>query len=128
MKSEFRFFIIFKIALIFKALCAQVVVGLRIDAETGQFVTDVENDMGMTPRQLGRYSSSQDTLKLQKDKKGQMKKVLSKLKKITKNVFRRKKLKPIKKEYNFSLELTLSCRLNSMNNFRKNLQSVLNLI
>ena len=81
MKSEFLFFIIFKITLIFKALCAQVVVGLRIDAETGQFVTDVENDMGMTPRQLGRYSSSQDTLKLQKDKKGQMKKVLSKFEK-----------------------------------------------
>ena len=54
-------------------------VGLRIDAETGQFVTDVENDMGMTPRQLGRYSSSHDTLKLQKDKKGQMKKVRSKV-------------------------------------------------
>ena len=81
-------------------------VGLRIDAETGQFVTDVENDMGMTPRQLGRYSSSQDTLKLQKDKKGQMKKVLPKdfLSIYTKKLFRRKKLKPIKKEYSFRLD------------------------
>merc|ERR1712176_1279240 len=49
--------------------------GLRIDAETGQVVTNGNMTMGMSTQQMVRYSSKQDTLKLQKDKKGQMKKV-----------------------------------------------------
>ena len=40
-----------------------------------KIVTDDQVNMGMTPRQLSRYSSSQEHLKLQKNKKGQMKKV-----------------------------------------------------
>ena len=60
-----------------------IVVKNRIDQSVKlkeKFVTEEAVTMGMTPRQLGRYSSSQEHLKLQKDKKGQMKKVRINLK------------------------------------------------
>ena len=47
--------------------------GLRIDAETGD---EFQEEVGLQGRGLsGRYSSDQRTMKYQKDKEGQLKKV-----------------------------------------------------
>jgi hypothetical protein len=46
--------------------------GLRIDAESGN---KFQEEVGLQGRGLGRYSSSQRTMKYQKDKEGQLKKV-----------------------------------------------------
>ena len=52
--------------------------GLRIDAETGD---EFQEEVGLQGRGLsGRYSSDQRTMKYQKDKEGQLKKVYSTLK------------------------------------------------
>ena len=49
--------------------------GLRIDAETGD---EFQEEVGLQGRGLsGRYSSDQRTMKYQKDKAGQLKKVYS---------------------------------------------------
>ena len=46
--------------------------GLRIDAETG---AEFREEVGLQGRNLGRYSSDQRTMKYQKDKEGQLRKV-----------------------------------------------------
>ena len=46
--------------------------GLRIDAETGD---EFREEVGLQGRNLGRYSSDQRTMKYQKDKEGQLRKV-----------------------------------------------------
>ena len=52
--------------------------GLRIDAETGD---EFQEEVGLQGRGLsGRYSSDQRTMKYQKDKEGQLKKVYSTIK------------------------------------------------
>ena len=54
--------------------------GLRIDAETGD---EFQEEVGLQGRGLsGRYSSDQRTMKYQKDKEGQLKKVYSTLNQV----------------------------------------------
>ena len=64
-KMILNFFLIF-------ANFADFGIGLRIDAETGD---EFREEVGMQGRNLGRYSSDQRTMKYQKDKEGQLKKV-----------------------------------------------------
>ena len=58
--------------------------GLRIDAETGD---EFQEEVGLQGRGLsGRYSSDQRTMKYQKDKEGQLKKVYSTLNQVESKV------------------------------------------